>query len=227
MTILTANLKSIQQDIANICYTHNCKQYVELVAVSKTFSTFSIKELYQVGQRHFAENYILEFAQKFEELTGLDIIWHFIGTIQSNKIKYIANSVSWIESLEKEAHAIRINNLRQDNMPPLNILIQIKLGQTAAKHGLTEFESIVKLAQTIIKQNKLKLRGLMGVASATSDKNLIEKEFQYLKKIFDKLNGQGYNLDTLSMGMSNDYAEAIINGSTNVRIGSKIFGARN
>lgn len=202
---------------------HGLSQDVTLVAVSKKQSVESIQSLYSLGQRHFAENYVLELCDKSQLLKDLGVIWHFIGHIQSNKIKQIAQVAHWIHSLEKQSHAIKLNKDCGFWHREINVLIEVNISGEKNKKGLDQFSEIYQLAKVIQDQKHLKLRGLMGLASHVIDDTLLKSQFDCLKDTFENLKQKGFFLDTLSMGMSNDFCIALEKGSTMLRIGSLIF----
>lgn len=210
---------------------HNISQWsISLplvIAVSKTHSVETITAAYQCGIRAFAESYVKELEKKVNTIALGDIKWHFIGKIQSNKIRSIAHKVAWVHSLTSINHANLLDKHRSGTGTPLQVLIEVNISDEASKGGLSEFEQILELAKHIQALPNLKLRGLMGMASHTPDTELINLQFQKLKQHFEQLNTLGFNLDQLSMGMSDDYVIAIKNGATMLRIGSKIFGNRN
>jgi hypothetical protein len=192
---------------------------VTLVAVSKTKSVEDIKALYDLGQRDFAENYVQELSDKTEQLPK-DINWHFIGHLQSNKVKYIAPYIHLVQSVDSLKLLQEINKQALKNNRVIDCLMQVHIAQEETKFGLDEKE----LADVLIsKFANVRICGLMGMASFTDDMNKVRHEFRYLKKLFDK----HAELTTLSMGMSSDYKIAIEEGSTMVRIGSLVFGSRN
>jgi len=199
---------------------------IKLVAVSKTHPETAILEALAAGQTDFGENYVQELANKAANLKEYPICWHFIGHIQSNKTRQIAQYANWVHTLTKLQHAIRLNNQRPADLPVLNVLIEVNISNEASKNGLTDLEEIYALALEIAILPMLKLRGLMGMASDTTDLALIKSQFLKLVQIRQELNQRGLDLDQLSMGMSNDYPIAIECGATMVRIGSKIFGKR-
>lgn len=210
---------------------------ITLVAVSKTKSVEDIKALYDLGQRDFGENYVQELADKAEQLPK-DIRWHFIGHLQSNKVKYIASFVHLIHVVDSFKLLQEINKQSLKNSRIIDCLLQVHIAQEETKFGLDEHELHELLNTNSAKLHELKnvrITGLMGMASFTDDMNKVRKEFQYLKKLFDKhaelttrpeQQSKDSPLTTLSMGMSSDYKIAIEEGSTMVRIGSLIFGAR-
>lgn len=204
---------------------------IVLVAVSKTKPAEAIKELYDMGQRDFGENYVQELVQKQQQLPQ-DIRWHFIGHLQSNKVKYIAPFIHLIHSIDsfkllKEVNkqAIKVNRI-------INVLLQVHVAKEETKFGLDEKE-LGELTDTngveLSELKHVKISGLMAMASFTDDKEKVRKEFKLLKSLFDKyapLQTANCKLETLSMGMSGDYLIAIEEGSTMVRIGSLVFGER-
>jgi pyridoxal phosphate enzyme (YggS family) len=219
--------KEAYQQIINEVRSKN----VTLVAVSKTKSSEDIKELYDLGQRDFAENYVQELADKYEQLPK-DIRWHFIGHLQSNKVKQIASFVQLIHSADSLKLLKEINKQAEKNGRVIDCLLQVHIAQEETKFGLDEHE-LYELLETdsdeLHELKNVRVTGLMGMASFTDDMNKVRKEFQYLKTVFDKqIKSQTSNLklQTLSMGMSADYKIAIEEGSNMVRIGSLLFGER-
>jgi pyridoxal phosphate enzyme (YggS family) len=204
-------------------------QEVHLIAVSKTFANNDIIQLYNLGQREFAENYALEFYNKTQELQYLDIQWHYIGNLQTNKIKYIAPYAYMVQSVEKASQIIHLSKHRPYNLPKLKILLQINVNGTSQQHGIkiTDIQNIIELAELIDNQENLIFHGIMGIASNSTHKKLQNEEFSQLYELFVMLKSKFSNVDTLSMGMSNDFETAIACGTTHIRIGSKLFGTRN
>jgi pyridoxal phosphate enzyme (YggS family) len=219
-------MNTLEQNYSDVLHKIGTNSNIKLIAVSKTFSSTVIRELYDLGQLDFGENYAQEFSQKTEQLKDLDITWHFIGNIQSNKSKLIATHAHWVHSISSAKQIIKLSNQRPLDMAKLNVLLEVNLSGEENRHGVHNFENLIELANIICSTNNLVFRGLMGIASATDNKQLIESQFQQLKTLFDRLVSEGFNVDTLSMGMSNDYDLAIKCGSTMVRIGSLIFGSR-
>ena len=201
---------------------------VDLVAVSKTKPISDILDAYNEGQRLFGENRIQEMVNKYEELPK-DIEWHMIGHLQSNKVKYMAHFVQMIHGVDSLKKLIEINKQAKKYNRVIQCLLQVKIAQESSKFGLDQKEIEDILQSEIIQGLKnIKIVGLMGMSTFTSDKDQISKEFSSLKTFFDKLNTElCLNLKTLSMGMSGDYKIAIKNGSNMVRVGSAIFGVRN
>lgn len=200
---------------------------VTLVAVSKTKPVEDILELYNLGQRDFGENYVQELVAKYEQLPK-DIRWHFIGHLQSNKVKQIAPFVSLIHSVDSEKLLKEINKEGNKNNRIIDCLLEVYIAKEESKFGLNE-EELQALITRISNPDSFKnisVKGLMGMASFTDDKEVVRKEFRHLKSLFDKLQTTNYKLQTISMGMSADYELAIEEGSNMVRIGSLLFGKR-
>lgn len=210
----------MQPDRANIL--KHCPPSVLLLAVSKQQSIDAMIDLYHQGQRAFGENYLQEALVKIEALKHLDIEWHFIGHIQGNKTKKIAEHFAWVQSVDSERIAKRLNEARPANLPPLNICIEVNIDDEANKAGVT-LEALPALAKACLALPNLRLRGLMAIPKV-SDNPLEKKQaFLALRTAFDTLNTQGFSLDTLSMGMSADYPLAIECGSTLIRLGTALF----
>lgn len=200
-----------------------------LVAVSKTKPPSDIKELYELGQRDFGENYVQELADKQSQLPK-DIQWHFIGHLQSNKVKFIAPFVYLIHGVDSFKLLKEINKQAQKVNRVINCLLQVHIAQEETKFGFNEEELDALFTNKELKDlHNIKIDGLMGMASFTDDLNKVKEEFARLKKLFNKYKSftyQNIQLTTLSMGMSSDYKIAVEEGSTMVRIGSLLFGAR-
>lgn len=223
MNHIKQNLNEITAQIKE-CDIHH---QVKLIAVSKTFPIEDVETAYNLGVRKFGENYPQELVQKAQQIKHNDIEWHFIGNIQSNKTRLIAENASWVHTLTKASHATRLSEQRPQYLPPLQVLIEVNISNEVNKHGLHTINEIVDLANHISQLPNLKLRGLMGMASDSNDNELINNQFNQLYQYFKQLNKLGFELTELSMGMSHDFPLAIANGATLVRIGSKIFGVRN
>lgn len=227
MNKLIKNYTAVLENIENyrqvlLINTPKPATLIKLLVVSKFADANQIQQLYEAGQRDFAESRVQVLKDKYDLLDNLKINWHYIGPLQSNKLKSIANMVFWVQSIETETQIMKLNEYRMETLPPLNVLIQVHIAQEPNKHGVTNFEQVMHLARLIATQQKLKLRGLMGIASNIADTDQIATEFAFLKSIFDQVK-QHYEIDTLSMGMSNDYQLAMSCGSTMLRIGSVIF----
>ncbi|HMU09867.1 MAG TPA: YggS family pyridoxal phosphate-dependent enzyme [Ferruginibacter sp.] len=200
-----------------------------LVAVSKTKPVENIQALYDLGQRDFGENYVQELAGKYEQLPK-DIRWHFIGHLQSNKVKYIASFVHLIHGVDSLSLLKEINKQAAKNNRVIDCLLQVYIAKEETKFGLDENELHQLLRITPINQlTNIQISGLMGMASFSNDISLVRSEFKYLKTLFDKYaqpQTSNFKPQTLSMGMSADYKIAIEEGSNMVRIGSLLFGSR-
>lgn len=199
---------------------------VKLVAVSKTHPAEKIKAIYDLGQRAFGENKVQELMEKQPVLPN-DIEWHLIGHLQTNKVKYIANFISMIESVDSEKLLKEIDKEALKNNRKINVLLEVKIAKEETKFGLTVDEA-KDIFNKYLAGNypNIEIKGLMGMASFVEDETQIRQEFGVLKKLFDELS-QLKPLETLSMGMSGDFPLAIECGSNSVRIGSAIFGERN
>lgn len=200
---------------------------VRLIAVSKTQPATAIAQAYDWGQRAFGENYLQEALEKQVQLAALtDIEWHFIGPIQSNKTRPIAENFAWVHSIDREKVAQRLNDQRPANLPPLQVCLQVNIDDETSKSGVKLSEAL-PLANAINKLPRLSLRGLMCIPAASNSEVQQHAAFAKLKLALADLQKQGLTgLDTLSMGMSGDMESAITEGATFVRVGTDIFGAR-
>ncbi|EIJ67823.1 YggS family pyridoxal phosphate-dependent enzyme [Pasteurella bettyae] len=228
---IAKNLQNIHKNIQLSCLNHHRdRDSVKLLAVSKTKPVEDIETAYQAGQRAFGENYVQEGVEKIEyfKTKHTDIEWHFIGPLQSNKTRLVAENFDWMQTLDRNKIASRLNEQRPVNKAPLNVLIQINISDESSKSGIQPDEMIT-LAKFIKNLPHLRLRGLMAIPAATD--NIVEQEqaFTAMNQLLIKLK-QAFpeqQIDTLSMGMTDDMASAIKCGSTMVRIGTAIFGHRN
>jgi pyridoxal phosphate enzyme (YggS family) len=198
---------------------------VMLLAVSKTKPAALITAVAAAGQRHFGENYLQEALEKIEALKQLNLDWHFIGPIQSNKIRRIAEKFNWVHSVDRLKIAQRLNEQRPDHLPPLNICLQINISAEVSKHGLNP-EELSPVAQAVVKLPRLRLRGLMAIPAPSKELAIQRLPYERLRKLQEELIAEGIPLDTLSMGMSDDLEAAIAEGATIVRVGTAIFGPR-
>jgi len=198
---------------------------IQLLAVSKRHPELAIREAYQAGQRVFGENYVQELLEKAEQLSDLDIEWHFIGPLQSNKTRKIAVVANWVHTIDRAKIAQRLNDQRLESLPKLNICIQVNISEETSKSGILA-KHVPAFAEEISKLSRLKLRGLMIIPATETDFIKQRKVFSQAAELLAQLNRQGFNLDTLSMGMSSDMEAAIAEGATIVRIGTAIFGKR-
>ena len=204
------------------------KKSVTLVAVSKTKPVEDILELYTLGQRDFGENYVQELTEKYE-LTPKDIRWHFIGHLQSNKVKYIAPFVSLIHSVDSKKILAEIDKQAKKNNRVIDCLLQIHIAEEETKFGFNENELKELINSDLTVYRNVQIKGLMGMASFTDDIQKVRNEFKFLKRLFDKYSSWSivnYQFSILSMGMSADYEVAIEEGTNMVRIGSLLFGKR-
>lgn len=230
-------MSSIQQNIEHITSQirydeQKCgrtPESVQLLAVSKTKPVEAILEAYQAGQSAFGENYVQEGVSKVqhfaEHYPDNRIEWHFIGPIQSNKSRLVAEHFDWVHTIDRTKIAQRLNDQRPSELKPLQVLIQVNTSGEASKSGVTEAE-VFELAELISRLPNLTLRGLMSIPANVSDYESQLHEFQKLATLKQTLEAQFPEIDTLSMGMSGDMTAAIEAGSTIVRIGTAIFGAR-
>lgn len=198
---------------------------MQLVAVSKTQPPERVREAYAAGLQAFGENYLNEALAKQTALADLPIEWHFIGPLQSNKTRPVAEHFAWVHSVDRLKLAERLSAQRPQDQPPLQVCIQVNVSGEASKSGVAPSE-LPALAHAVAALPRLQLRGLMGIPEATDDESLLRSRFARLRGLRDHLQAQGLALDTLSMGMSGDYALALAEGATLVRIGSRLFGAR-
>ena len=226
MDKIKKNILEIKKNISKISLDLNrAIDSVTLMAVSKKQSAENIREAYRAGQKDFGENYLQESISKIHELHDLEIIWHYIGSIQSNKSKLIAENYDWVHSIDKISTLKKINKYRDGFSRKINICIQVNIDAEETKSGIymNEVEDFIKECNSMKQVN---IRGLMAIPKYQSDSDLKNKAFMKIKHLFDDLIKKGYKLDTLSIGMSSDYEEAIESGSTIVRIGTAIFGER-
>jgi len=197
---------------------------VNLVAVSKTKPNEAIQEAYGVGQRDFGENKIQEMVEKYQSLPK-DVRWHMIGHVQTNKIKYMAPFVHMVQGVDRKKVLVELNKQAAKNDRVIGCLLQVHIAKEQTKFGLDQME-LELLVKELSEYPNVRVHGLMGMATNTSEDEVVEEEFALLKGLFDQYR-EACQWDTLSMGMSGDYKLAIKHGSTHVRIGSAIFGARN
>ena len=198
---------------------------VRLVAVSKTFAPPALRAAWTAGQRAFGENYVQEALDKMRSLADLAIEWHFIGPIQSNKTRPIAEHFSWVHSVDRLKLARRLSDARPDTLPPLQVCLQVNIAEEDTKSGAPP-EEVEALAREVAGLPRLALRGLMTIPRPTLDPRAQRAQFRALRELRDRLAGAGIALDTLSMGMSEDLEAAIAEGATIVRVGRAIFGER-
>lgn len=224
MTI-AENLSIVQEAI--VAARQNCP--VTLVAVSKTFPEEAIWEAFLAGQRAFGENYVQEGVRKIQYFRDAQpqaaFEWHFIGPLQSNKSRLVAEHFDWVQSIDRLKIARRLSEQRPESLPALNVLIEVNIDGEATKSGVAP-DKLLSMAKDVAVLPNLRLRGLMCIPSAQADEAQNRMAFSRMKALFDQCRDEGLEFDTLSMGMSADFAVAIEQGATMVRVGSAIFGAR-
>jgi pyridoxal phosphate enzyme (YggS family) len=226
MTTIASNLQAVRDAIsAAAAGAGRHKNEIKLLAVSKTFAPDRLREVYNAGQTCFAESYLQEALDKIATLQDLNIEWHFIGPIQSNKTRAIAENFAWVHSVDRLKIAERLSVQRPARLADLQLCLQVNISGEDTKSGVRPDE-VSGLAHAIAALPGLKLRGLMAVPAPADDVAGQRRPFAKLRKLRDQLNLQGLQLDTLSMGMSHDIAAAIVEGATMVRIGTAIFGDR-
>ncbi|MBA4381437.1 MAG: YggS family pyridoxal phosphate-dependent enzyme [Sideroxydans sp.] len=226
MTAILSNLQATREAVAKATIeAHRVVTEVHLLAVSKTFPAEAVREAYQGGQLAFGENYLQEALDKKALLNDLPLEWHFIGPIQSNKTRPIAENFAWVHGVDRLKVAQRLSEQRPADLPPLNICLQVNVSGEESKSGVALNEA-AQLAQEISQLPRLKLRGLMSIPAPASGETEQRVAFAKMRVLLQELNQQGLSLDTLSMGMSHDFPAAIKEGATIVRIGTAIFGTR-
>lgn len=226
MSLICENLQAVRQRIETAARAAGrAADSVRLVAVSKTFPVAAVREAAEAGLRDFGENYVTEGVEKIEELRALGLIWHYIGSIQSNKTRSIAEHFDWVHSLDRARIAARLSEARSPSRAELQVCIQVNVSGEASKAGVAP-EEVDRLAEEIAGLRSLRLRGLMAVPEPTPDTAIQRRRFAQLRDLRDRLNRRGFAMDTLSMGMSADLEAAIAEGATIVRVGTAIFGER-
>lgn len=198
---------------------------VRLLAVGKTQPAAAIAALAAAGQRDFGENYFQEALDKMTELATLELEWHFIGPMQANKTRGIAEHFAWVHSVDRLKIAERLSAQRPDHLPPLNVCLQVNIDREPTKHGLDEAE-LAEVAHAVATLPRLRLRGLMAIPAPAAEFAAQRRPFAQLRKLRERLADAGLVLDTLSAGMSDDLEAAIAEGATLVRIGTALFGSR-
>ena len=221
-----ARLRAVQARIAHAAAeAGRAAAEVNLLAVSKTFDAAAVRDLAVCGQREFGENYLQEALDKQAALRDLPLVWHFIGPIQSNKTRAIAENFGWVHSVDRLKIAERLSAQRPAGLPPLQVCIEVNVSGEASKGGVAPAE-LSALAVAVAALPGLQLRGLMAIPAPTPDSVLQRAAFRQVRELFDDLRARGHALDTLSMGMSGDLEAAILEGATIVRIGTALFGER-
>jgi pyridoxal phosphate enzyme (YggS family) len=226
MTDIKQNIAEVRQRICLEAEKNSRKPAdITLLAVSKTRPAEQIRAAWQTGQHCFGENYLQEALEKIEQLQDLAIEWHFIGPIQSNKTRSISENFHWAQTVDRLKIAQRLNDQRPSNLPALNVCIQVNISAEENKSGVKPAE-LVAFAQNITTLKHLNLRGLMAIPESTDDQQLQRQRFAQLQALYLQVQAIAPTIDTLSMGMSGDLEQAIAEGSTMVRIGTDVFGAR-
>jgi len=230
MSSIAQHLQHVQQQIAQAAgQAGRVPSSVQLLAVSKTFGPEAVAEAVAAGQRVFGENYLQEALDKIAALPALvpdtPLEWHFIGPIQSNKTRPIAEHFDWVHSVDRLKIAQRLSEQRPEELGPLNICLQVNISAEASKSGLTP-EELPEVAAQVAQLPRLRLRGLMAIPAPSDDMKQQRAAFAAVRGLYEQLRTGGLPLDTLSMGMSADLEAAVAEGATIVRVGSAIFGAR-
>ena len=227
MTSIAANLQAVRARIAAACAAAGRPPgSVELLAVSKTWPADSVRTAVAAGQRAFGENYVQEAVDKTRELGGLGLEWHFIGPLQSNKTRPVAENFAWVHTVDRLKIAERLAAQRPPHLPPLQVCIQVNVSGEASKSGCAP-EQAIELTTAVAKLPGLCLRGLMAIPEPTADTARQRRQFAMLRQTLEQINAaRDCRLDTLSMGMTDDLEAAIMEGATMVRIGTAIFGRR-
>ena len=231
MSTIDQNLQAVHHSI--VAATQEAgrpRDAVALLAVSKTFGPEAVLEAMRAGQRAFGENYLQEALDKIAAVAAAApeaaLEWHFIGPIQSNKTRPIAEHFQWVHAVEREKVAQRLSEQRPAGMAPLNICLQVNISGEASKSGVAPAD-LPALARQVAALPNLRLRGLMAIPEAAPEFERQRAAFGQLRLLYEQLRAEGLELDTLSMGMSADMRAAVLEGATIVRVGSAIFGARN
>ncbi len=226
MQNIEKNLALVHQQIEQAATKFNRETSdISLLAVSKKKPSSDLRSAFACGQRNFGENFLQEAQVKMRELADLDIVWHFIGPVQSNKTRALAESFDWVHCIDRLKIARRLSDQRPESMPPLNICIQVNIDLETTKSGVAPGD-IITLATAIRDLPQIRLRGLMAIPAQRSDFESQREPFAKLKQALQDLQQHGIDCDTLSIGMSHDMQAAIAEGSTLVRIGTAIFGER-
>ena len=227
MSAIADNLQAVQARIRDAAaMAGRSPESVRLLAVSKTWPLASVVDAADAGQRAFGENYVQEGIDKLTAIAGRNLEWHFIGPLQSNKTKPVAEHFDWVHSIERLKVAERLSAQRPAYLPPLQVCIQVNVSGEASKSGCAPGDALA-LCRAVAVLPGLRLRGLMAIPEPTDDPAAQRAAFRRVREIHDNIRAAGLPLDTLSMGMSHDLEAAVAEGATNVRIGTAIFGERN
>ena len=227
MTTIPANLQAVNARIAAACAAAGRNPLsVALLAVSKTWPAEAVAEAAEAGQTAFGESYVQEAVAKIRALVGRGLEWHFIGPIQSNKTRLIAENFAWVHGVDRLKVAERLSAQRPVDLPPLQVCVEVNVSGEASKAGVLRGQA-AELCRAVAALPGLRLRGLMAIPEPSDDAGLVDRRFASVRDLRDSLVAEGMALDTLSMGMSADLEAAIMAGATIVRIGTAIFGTRN
>jgi pyridoxal phosphate enzyme (YggS family) len=223
MSPIAANLQAVRRRISETLQGDS--RAVTVVAVAKTQPPEAIRAAFAAGCRDFGESYVQEALPKIAALADLPLTWHYIGHLQTNKARDIAQRFDWVHGVDRTKAAAALAKARPADRAPLDVCIQVNISAEATKGGVEPSQALV-LAREVAAMPRLKLRGLMGMASATKDASERRRQFGVLRKVSDDIRAAGIAIDTLSMGMSDDYEDALREGANMVRIGTAIFGER-
>lgn len=226
MGTIAAALQAVRGRIAAACAeAGRDPRSVTLLAVSKTFPAARIREAWAAGQRAFGESYVQEALAKQAELADLPIEWHFIGPLQRNKTRVVAERFAWVHGIDRADIAERLSRQRPESLPALQVCVQVNVGGEASKRGVSVDEAL-PLARYVATLPRLALRGFMTIPPAADDRQIQRAHFRVLAEVLEKARDAGLKVDCLSMGMSQDLEAAIAEGATIVRVGTALFGAR-
>jgi pyridoxal phosphate enzyme (YggS family) len=223
MSPIAANLQAVTRRISEALQGDT--REVTLVGVTKGQPPSSIREAHAAGCRHFGESYVQEVTAKMAELEDLEATWHFIGRVQTNKARDVAERFDWVHAVDRTKLAAALSRARPASLPPLEVCIQVNISAEASKGGVAPGQALA-LAREVRDLPRLRLRGLMGMAAATRERSEQRAQFALLARTKQAIAAAGIALDTLSMGMSDDFESAVAEGSTMVRVGTAIFGQR-
>ncbi|MDR3300145.1 MAG: YggS family pyridoxal phosphate-dependent enzyme [Candidatus Accumulibacter sp.] len=227
MTTISANLQAVLAHIEAAARVYGrTPETIALLAVSKTWPASFVREAAAAGQRAFGENYVQEGVDKIREIARPDIEWHFIGPLQGNKTRQVAEAFDWVHSVDRLKIAQRLSQQRPAALPPLQVCLQVNISGEDSKSGVAP-EEAAALARQVAALPRIVLRGLMAIPAPATDFAGQREPFGRLRRLFERMCDEGLALDTLSMGMSNDIEAAIAEGATLVRVGTAIFGERN
>jgi pyridoxal phosphate enzyme (YggS family) len=226
MSTIESNLQAVRARIAAAARSAGREPgEIALLAVSKTFPAAEVRAAHAAGQLEFGENYVQEAVEKITALSDLPLVWHFIGPIQSNKTRAVAEHFDWVHSLARAKIAQRLAEARPAAREPLAVCLQVNVSGENSKSGVAPDE-VRPLAEAVRALPRLQLRGLMAVPEPSDDVALQRRRFRGLRRLLEELNADGFGLDTLSMGMSQDLEAAVMEGASIVRVGTAIFGER-